>query len=127
MRRFVLASLVWAFAGGGGAAAAAGAPPPPVVIDASVAQPAHMATYRGPDGAPIPVGACGAVIEGHVWVLPCSDPRVMAYRTAAAARAAQAAHRARDIESIAALALGAAAGAAAEWIHRRRLAPGTGV
>ena len=31
-------------------------------------------------GIRVPVGACGAVVDGHAWVLPCNAKRVVTYR-----------------------------------------------
>lgn len=55
-----------------------------VVIHASDGRPGHIPTYPGPDGARVPAGACAAVQGGRVWILPCNDPRVTAYRRASA-------------------------------------------
>lgn len=71
-----------------------------VVIQADQGKPIHLAAYRGPDGALIPVGACAAVLGGRVWVLPCTDPRAVAYRQVAAARAARVARQTRWLEVI---------------------------
>lgn len=122
MRGLLLGAVVW-LALGGVAAAASGTDvsASPVVIHADQGQPTHMATYGGPGGVPIPVGACGAVIGGHVWVLPCSDPQVIAYQKAAAASAARAAHTRNEILAGGVLVLAVAVGASAERIHRRRI------
>ncbi len=99
-------------------------PPATAVISAGQGQPVHMATYRDSAGIPVPAGACAAVVDRHVWVLPCSDPRVSAYRRAAAVAAARTAKVSHQVEAVGILGVAAVAGAAAEWFHRRQLAQG---
>lgn len=94
--------------------------PPAVVIDAAAAPPAHMATYRGPISIPIPAGACGAILRGQVWVLPCHDPGVVDYQRAAAATAAvRRRRRVTEERGAAAVVLGCLVGSVAE-IRRPR-------
>lgn len=119
MRGPLLGALVWLGLGGVAAAASDGSAPP-VLIQAGQGQPAHMATYRGPGGTPIPIGACGAVIDGRVWVLPCSDPRVVAYQQAEAARTARATRTQHERMAGAVVILAAGVASAVEYIHRRR-------
>ena len=71
------------------AMAATAATSPSVVIHAADGHPAHMPTYAGPDGVRVPAGACAAVQGGRVWILPCNDPRVTAYKRASALAARQ--------------------------------------
>ncbi len=51
------------------------------VVAASSGQPMRHAesTYVW-RGIRVPVGACGAMVHGNAWVLPCADPRAVAYR-----------------------------------------------
>lgn len=120
MRGFLVGTVLWLAVGGVALAAASqrsvGAA---VVVNVSHAEPAHMATYRGPDGSAIPVGACGAVVQGRLWVLPCGDPRVAAYRRQAAATADRERRMARLSLAGAVLALGVLGGGAAEVVSRR--------
>ena len=39
-----------------------------------------MPAEVGPLGVLVPAGACAAAVGGHVWVLPCSAPLVVASR-----------------------------------------------
>ena len=71
------------------AMAATAAAAPSVVVHAADGRPAHMPTYPGPDRVRVPAGACAAVQGGRVWILPCNDPRVTAYRRASALAARQ--------------------------------------
>ncbi len=114
----LLPAFFWCVLGGGAVAAgtAHAAAAPPVVIQAAKGSPAHLATYQGPGGTPIPIGACAAVLHGRTWVLPCSDGRVRAYR-----RAAAAAHRTRESAAAAVLSLATIGACAAEFVHRRRV------
>jgi hypothetical protein len=96
----VLGGLLWAAAAGAAGPGTQDAIPVPA-IDASHGQPGQLATYPGPGGVPVPVGACGAVIGGKVWVLPCDAPEVRAYRQAQAA--AQAARQRRHFWTTAAV------------------------
>ncbi len=91
-----------------------------VVINAADGQPAHMPTYTGPDGVRVPAGACAAVQGGRVWILPCADPRVVAYKRATAL-AARRRRRVRIAWSAAGLLAGAAVAAvgAVLWWRRR--------
>lgn len=61
----------------------AGAPPrvpAGMVVPAEAAKPGDLPTYAGPDGKPIPVGACPELVSGNVWVVPCSASGAQAYR-----------------------------------------------
>ncbi len=122
MGRWLLGAVVWLGLGGVALAAPQGSlPSPAVVIQADQGQAAHMPTYRGPGGTPIPAGACGAVVNRRVWVLPCSDPRVVAYQKGAAATAVRTVRRWHGIEAGGIVLAAVLAGAAAEFVHRRRI------
>ncbi len=60
------------------------------VVAASSGRPLRQAepTYVW-RGIRVPVGACGAMVHGNAWVLPCTDPRVAAYRRQRAEHRAQ--------------------------------------
>lgn len=117
-RRVALAALAaLAMIGGGAAGAAAKAP---AVIVASDGQPGRIPTYPGPDGARIPEGACAAVQGGQVLVLPCTDPRVRAYRSTVARAQARAADRWRLRGIAGILLLAGVVGALTEWRWHRR-------
>ena len=69
--------------------AASSTPAPPAVITtgghATVASesgrpPQHPEPTYAWRGLTVPAGACGAVVAGRPWVLPCDDRRVVAYR-----------------------------------------------
>ena len=71
------------------AAAASSTPAPPAVITtgghATVAsESGRPPRYPEPTyawhGLTVPEGACGAMVAGRPWVLPCDDRRVVAYR-----------------------------------------------
>ena len=89
-----------------------------VVIHAADGRPARMPTYAGPDGVRVPAGACAAVQGGRVWILPCADPRVVAY-TRATALAARRQRRVRIAWSAGGLLAGLAAAGAVLWWRRR--------
>lgn len=72
--------------------AARAAPPlstTPALIAAAEGRPVKVPepTYRW-RGLTVPVGACGAVVDGRLMVLPCGDKRVAAYRRRRAAERA---------------------------------------
>ncbi len=43
-------------------------------------RPRPLPTTRGPFGVRVPSGACAALVQGRVWVLPCEAPQVRAFR-----------------------------------------------
>ena len=122
MRACVVGASVWLLGCGVACAAQPSENPPTVVVSANQGQPAYLATYRGPAGIPVPVGACAALVDGHLWVLPCTDPRVAAYRHTMAVDAARATRQSHQAEAVAVLVVGAVSGAVTEWLHRRRAA-----
>ena len=69
----------------------------------------------------VPEGACGAVVGGHPWVLPCTDKRVVIYRRL---RARQ---RARSVDLLAGgVAAAVGLGAVGGWFVVRRRGHRTG-
>ena len=122
MRWQVAAGVVAILALWGGVASAAGTFPAGgaaqhhAVVVASTGRPLRHPepTYKW-YGIRVPVGACGAMIQGRPWVLPCADPRVVAYRRQ---RAQQSAQR-RDEGVVAAVAL-VGLGALGAWVAVRR-------
>jgi len=124
MRRWLTGPLTWLALGGLAVVAppvVVGAAPvrPTVVIEAALAPAAHMATYPGPGATRIPTGACAAVVQGRVWVLPCHDPRVVASRQAIARGMARRRHRRAEVLAALAVALGTLGGGFAEAVGRR--------
>lgn len=61
----------WTLLGAGVAVSAKGPPPTALFPSASLSMP----TYAGPSGARVPLGACIAVRNTRVWILPCSAPQ----------------------------------------------------
>lgn len=121
MRAVVLGTVLSLALGGTTLAASpSGSTTPAVVIEASQGQPAGMASYPGPRNTGIPMGACGAVMGGKVWVLPCSDQRVVLYRHDRVAAAARAHGRQASVVAGLVVYLGALTGGMAELWQRRR-------
>ena len=106
------ASAAWIFPGG-----LAG-----VRVAASAGRPvrAPEPTYLW-HGIRVPVGACGALVHGRPWVLPCNDKRVVAYRRHVAHQRSQE----RDAAA-GTVVLGAAITAVALLRRRRSSHPRTG-
>ena len=127
MRPCVVGASLWLLLCGVAHAAPGGQGPVTATVAAGQGQPTHMPTYRGPAGVSVPVGACAAIVDHRVWVLPCSDPRVTAYQHAAKAAAARATREAHQAEAVGGLGVAAVAGAVAGWSRRRRTVPVRGV
>lgn len=128
MRALCIAAVVWFLVGGTAVAAGAAGQAPvgivaalrPAVIPASAGRPMKVPepTYRW-HAMTVPVGACGAVVNGRTMVLPCGDKRVVAYRRRRAEERAAARRWAaeRDLTAVLVIAGGAAY---ATWRRRAR-------
>lgn len=123
MRGWLVGVFLWLAVGGTAAAASsADASAPAIVIQADEGRPTHLATYRGPDGASVPIGSCGAVVDTRVWVLPCTDTRVAAYRRALTADAERAGRVAHQLEALGVLVTATIGAMTAEFLASRRKA-----
>ena len=108
------ASAAWIFPGGSAGARAV------VAVSSGRAVRTPEPTYRW-HGLRVPVGACGAMVHGRPWVLPCNDKRVVAYRRHVAHQRSQK----RDAAA-GTVVLGAAVAAVALLRRRRSGHPRTG-